>query len=501
MQYIRPQVTLYPNQLNNVRALLSKRRALFTDHVGSGKTLSILAALSILFTRSRIDRVLVFMPLSAYRKDVWSSDISKFTMFRAVTYDEFTKNPTLHLKDDIIMFKHTALKKDFSSILSLVTPKTLIVIDEVHALRNPRTELTSLYRALLSNVKFCWGMTGTAMSRSIEDTFNIIDLLVPNYLGSFYSFRNKFCNLQEKVIGKINNQLRKVLIVKSIKNELALRSVLDPVMVYGKSFVELNFHFVKYELSNTEQLLYKKVANGIGLYDELSNEDWLQAVLKSNIDDAPAKMKSVEQYSTRFIYLQSICDGVLQPDGTFGMNVLSSKLNKLHELCALIKSRGQSAVIYVEFYHQVDAVKKILSDLDAVILESSGRNVLDSSALSPAKVKLKTHFIIGTRASSESQSLYYINNAILFNVPTVSSVFIQFTGRISRKNTLFPGDLNCWIFNSVNIDDYKLRLVSNKTAQLEKIQNYEEFNVPDIYKYEDFNEQIVKRTLLWRNYL
>ena len=120
--------------------------------------------------------------------------------------------------------------------------------------------------------------------------------------------------------------------------------------------------------------------------------------------------------------------------------------------------------------------------------------------ISEAKVKLKSHLILSTKAGSESSSFYYINNVILFHNPTVPETFTQIVGRITRVNTIFDNDdLHVWIFRSDNIDLYKLGVVCHKAAQAEIVVN-EEKNIPDEYK-EKFKDadvvQMCKKYLLW----
>lgn len=502
---LKPSTHLFPNQVDNVRALLQKRRALFTDHVGAGKTVSVLAALSVLFSRGRLNNAIVLTPLSAHRKLVWAQDIVKFTNFRAISFDEVLKRlshgesfEVLKRTYQIIYGKHTAVKQSLNILTQFVTDKSILVCDEVHAFRNPHSSLTMTFRLYALKFQFFWGITGTSLSRSLEDTFNIIDLISPGYLGSFTAFRSNHCVTHEKVIGKFGGRLRKVLEIKALRSPEAMKSLMSGILVSGKSFVEFKFHMINYELDSHEASIYRRIANGINLYKGLEGDDWVKAVLTEDVQ-TPPHIKDVNAYSTRFLYLQAATDGMLSDKGEY-VNQPGTKRTHFMRVINHILSKGQSAIVYVEYYSQLDLILKWLSDVPAVVLESSGRHVLTNDDITPAKVKIKPHIILGTRASSESQSLYFINNAIFFHIPTTPATCIQFSGRISRKNTLFPGDLHCWFFQSPNIEEYKLRMVSQKTAQMEQVQDYVEYNVPSLYKDSVMDDAFIKRTLLWNSY-
>ena len=121
------------------------------------------------------------------------------------------------------------------------------------------------------------------------------------------------------------------------------------------------------------------------------------------------------------------------------------------------------------------------------------------SDVTEAKCKLKPHVILCTKAASESASYYFIADVIFFHIPTVPHVFVQLNGRITRKNTLFPGDLHCWIFRSNNVDLYKLLVVSAKSFQMEIVQG-EELNIPPDYKaimQKADRLEKMKKILLW----
>lgn len=507
--YIKKNVSLFENQKQNVKALVHRRRALLTDHVGSGKSLSCLYAFAYLKEKKCLLNMLVLTPLSAYEKQVWKADINKFTNFKTIDLDTFAKRveghfDKLHLllaQYDVIYCKHSHVKQYLDLMISIAKiPTTLICCDEVHAFRNPKSQLTQRFKAMTLQSKNFWGVTGTALSKNLEDLYNIINLIYPWYLGAFTTFRDTYCIVRERVIS-VGGKKRKLQLIVGIKDEFLLRKKLEPIMITGESFVNVNFHYIDYQLSPMEMSIYRKVANGIDLQETMSSSDWIQYALSSNIENS-RPIKDVEKYSSRFIYLQTATDGVLSSSGTQDrMN--GTKVTKLVNLLKEIVLKGQSCLVYFDFLASLDIVYKSLMEeqVNARILISTGDNVLDAAELSEAKCKIKPHIVLGTRASAESASYYFINNVIFFHVPTVPHTFIQFVGRITRKNTLYPDDLNCYIFRSDGIDLYKLMVVSSKTKQLEVVNGCTESNVPSDYKEivskGDMLEKM-KRHLLWR---
>lgn len=372
------------------------------------------------------------------------------------------------------------------------------VVHNCHALKNPKAEITLLTRQISSHSQSLWGITGSTISKSLEDFYNIVNLIYPWYFGSFTQFRETYCTYREKTVGYLNGKRRKVLQITGIKDPVHFQNAISPLVISGQSFLSLHFHYLDYNLSTFEQTLYRKIARGIFTPD---SPDWFQSILSSPELPVP-HIKEVDLYSSRFLYLQSAADGILNEDGS-QTRLNSSKLSLLLQTVQSIVSKHQSLIIYFAYYVSLNVVKQSLLslNLNATILESTGSHVLKDSDVTEAKCKIKPHIILGTKASSESVSLYFINNVIFFHIPTVPSTFVQTVGRITRKNTLFPDDLNVFIFRSNNIDLYKLLVVSSKTYQMELVQGQED-NIPPDYKQQMSKLELLdqaKKLLLWNN--
>lgn len=508
-KYIRPGVKLFDNQRYNVSELIKRRRALLTDRVGSGKTLSILFAYSVLKEAGKLSNLIVMTPLSAYEKETWKQDIKKFTLFTSISLDELykicgdsqDKLVKCLQQYNVVYCKHSHSKSHLEFLERIASvPDALLCIDEAHAMRNPKSAMTLAVRQVASHVKNLWGLTGSSVSRSIEDLYHIVNLIYPWYLGSFLQFRDIYCLTKNKIIPVSGGRRRVVPQIIGVKDEEEFQRKLAPLVITGDSFLDVKFHYMDYVLSPEESEIYKKIAKGIGLEETTTPEDWISYILSNTVETEPPRIKDVNFYSSRFIYLQSAADGTLNSDGTLTRQS-STKMDMLLDKLREIVNKGQSCIVYFDYYTPLYAVQSYIqrSGLKCAVLVSSGNHVLKAADVTEAKCKRIPHIILGTRASSESVSYYFINNVIFFNIPTVPSTMTQLVGRITRKSTLYPDDLNCYIFRSTNIDLYKLIVVSAKTYQMELVQGKER-NVPDDYKMEltrTDNLDKYKRVLLW----
>ena len=182
--------------------------------------------------------------------------------------------------------------------------------------------------------------------------------------------------------------MRKTTIITGIKDEEAFKLKKEPLVIEGKSFLNLKFNYVDYTMSPQEASLYRKVANGVTLNEHLSSEDWLKTVL--SLDEQEQQnhpIKDLNAASSRFIYLQSAADGILTPQGNQN-NFHSEKISVLVDLVRKIVEKKESVIVFVEYYVDLEAINKALVEarLHARIIESSGRNVLGENDLTEGKV-------------------------------------------------------------------------------------------------------------------
>lgn len=512
---IKSTLKLFPNQVSNVKNLVKKRRCILSDKCGAGKTISVLYAFAVLKKHGKLNTMLVLTPLSAYEKEVWKKDIVKFTNLKCIDVETLSR---LVMGDqerldkvlqqfDVVYGKHTHIKQTkYQECLDMIIKRhdNLFVVDEVHAFRNGRSTLSVTMRTFASKSTTFWGITATTVSRNIEDLYSIVNLVYPWYLGPWVVFRDTYCSVMKKTIGydRVNKKRRTVEQVAGLKNPEMLRRKLEPIMINGASFIDVDFTEVSYTLNKYESTIYARIAKGIAIDGAKEPEEWFRWIMSNAVDDAPKVMGAVERYSSRFLYLQHAADGIISKDGSF-TRLGSSKMNKLLEILKPIVEEGRSALVYFDYLASVEVAEKMISEAfpKAKVLLSTGSDRLKEGTLTEAKVRNKSHIVLGTKASAESASYYFINNVIFFHVPTVPSTFIQFVGRISRKNTLYPGDLHCYIMQNENIDLYKYMIVASKTHIMEQTSGEHEANVPDKYKQSIQDESVkiqMKKYLLWQ---
>jgi hypothetical protein len=503
------------NQKNYINRLCQMPHAILCAKTGAGKTASVLYAFAWLKHKGALDNLIVLMPLSAYSKKVWQKDLLAFFNLTYITLDELISKHKIGkevlARYDVILCKHTHVKQQPIPLRMLTSlSRVAFCIDEVVSFKNPKAQITKACTPVVKCALYKWFLTATPLTRNLEDTYYLTKLLNPQIFGTKEFFTRMYCTTYtQPVFGRDANgdpASRKLEIIDGIKDKEVFDKKLSTFLIRGENIVTTAFHYVDYVNSQKEKQIYSLIANGISMGEEGpdDDEDFLHWVMTAEVrkkEVTNTRMKSIERHSSRFIYLQEAADGLINENGDRGYYMISPKLQKLYDLCRVCVGKKNSMLIYFEYYSALHAAAEILSDLDCEILESSGTNVLDDKALTKEKCSKRSHIVLCTRAASESVSYYWLNHVCFFHVPISPAIFAQFVGRITRLNSEHRDNLHCWIFQSHNIDKYRLMITSHKAYQLELVSGPEE-NIPDLYKTVMSSHQKLdrmKQVLLWNN--
>jgi superfamily II DNA or RNA helicase len=502
---------LHDEQRAMVSRMIKKKNWLLVAKAGAGKSLCTISTFCYLYNNNKVDTLFVSMPKNAYDKAVWKEELRKHSNIPFIDIETLASKTGFNLSKikqvvsqyPVILSKHTHVHV-YSDLIKLIMSSTRcsLCLDEGHRFKNSNSRLTIAARLTFNRAYVRSMLTATPLSKDMKDCYNLINFIKPWFLGTFDNFKQEFCVVKQKVIGKtFTGALRKVDEIVGVISEQALQQRLYPIVISGSSHHELNFHYLNYEMDPFETSIYRRLATGLfTASDDETPEDWFHRVITQEQKPIDYSIKEVSRHSSRFLYLQFAADGLIQEDGTIG-NRLGTKSKLILSCLKSIFQKGLSTVLFCEYYAQLDFMKKCLKRFfpNVRVLEASGKVALKEGSISEAAVKQKPHCILLSKAGSESSSFYFINNVVFFSIPTIPSAFIQTVGRINRVNTLFPGDLHVWIPQSDNVDKYKLLLVSKKTALSESVTNRES-NVPDDFKemakgIEDM--KLLKKYLLW----
>lgn len=162
-------------------------RAYVLNGMGSGKTLAALFAADYLMRKSKVQRALIVAPLSTLNV-VWAQEIFNRMPHRTSVVLHGTRQKRQWLLDqdaNFYIINHDGVGTILED-LNVRPDLDLVIIDELAALRNARTDRWKTMRSLLSKRKYVWGMTGSPTPNAPTDAWAQVRLLTPWQVPKYF---------------------------------------------------------------------------------------------------------------------------------------------------------------------------------------------------------------------------------------------------------------------------------------------------------------------------
>ena len=162
-------------QTLGVKYILSQKHVLLGDEMGLGKTIEAIAAMVALRNQNR-SYFIVICPASVLIN--WEREIKKhsdLTTYIIHGNDSFNNLSHWEYQGGVAIATYESIK--FFSALSIDTKIDLLVVDEAHYIKNPKTERTKNCTKLCQISDYILLMTGTPLENNLEEMLNIINIL------------------------------------------------------------------------------------------------------------------------------------------------------------------------------------------------------------------------------------------------------------------------------------------------------------------------------------
>jgi SNF2 family DNA or RNA helicase len=167
--------------------LTMNRRAYVLSEMGTGKTRSALYAIDFLIREQQIQRAIIVAPLSTLTT-VWYREVFRYFnhMSVGVLHGSRERRKEVLAQDHhIYVINHDGIKTVLPDLL-LRNDISCVVVDELAAFRNARTDRWKALSALVGHRKFAWGLTGSPTPNEPSDAWGQAKLLTPERAPKFF---------------------------------------------------------------------------------------------------------------------------------------------------------------------------------------------------------------------------------------------------------------------------------------------------------------------------
>jgi SNF2 family DNA or RNA helicase len=172
--------TPFDYQLQAARSALRRMRgrAILADEVGLGKTIEAGLILAELRLRRLADRTLVITPAGLVTQ--WQEELER-------KFGVPTTIPGQDADRGVLVASLAAARRDPLKSQLTADPWDLLIVDEAHRVRAPRSASGQLIRQLRS--RYLLLLTATPVENRLQDLYEMVSLVAPGLLGTAAQFR------------------------------------------------------------------------------------------------------------------------------------------------------------------------------------------------------------------------------------------------------------------------------------------------------------------------
>ncbi|MBE3596189.1 MAG: DEAD/DEAH box helicase [Hydrogenibacillus sp.] len=444
-----PTLRLYPHQIETAQKVILEMhgRALLADEVGLGKTIEAGLIFKEYLIRGLVKKALILVPSSLalqWQRELWQ----KFQIPAAIV-----KKAHMWETHDIVIASLDLAKREPHKSAVLKQTYDLIIVDEAHKLKNPRTANHQFVKAITK--KFCLLLTATPVQNEIKELYNIISLLSPGHLGTEDDFSRTY------VAGR-----------RAVKNAEALKSALRLVMIRNRrkeSAVELperHVVTVPIRLSREERRFYDAVSNFI--VREYTRRGIHYGFALITLKRELTSSRDAVYKSLIRLYEKLPQDAPLAAEiaelARLGREIRTH--SKLKALIELIREIDGKIVVFTEFHGTLFFLQKALGEAGITSVLYRGGYGQNKKDWMRELFETKAQVLLATDAGGEGINLQFAHHLINYDLPWNPLKLEQRIGRVHRigqKHDVF-------IYNfatEATIEEAILKLLYEKIALFE----------------------------------
>lgn len=184
---------LFAYQEEDVQDISSMNgRVLLANEMGLGKSLT---ALTWMYTNNKLPAIVV---CPASLKWNWAKEIEihfkgDYEVLEGRS-NRMTKARIFNPKTVWII--NYDILQNWVEFLSSLKPQ-VIIFDEVHYLKSPKSKRTKNGKALGRSIPHCLALSGTPLTNRPAELFSILNIIKPKLFPSFYSYASEYCCLRK----------------------------------------------------------------------------------------------------------------------------------------------------------------------------------------------------------------------------------------------------------------------------------------------------------------
>ena len=399
-------------QLQAARNVLRRMRGrgILADEVGLGKTIEAGLVLSELRMRGLADQVLVIVPAGLV--DQWRDELErKFGLPTRIAQSGSTPARDTGIDRPVTIASLAAARRD--PLVGRLTGINwdLVIFDEAHRLRSPRSASGKLARRL--RARYLLMLTATPVENKLSDLYQLVSLVAPGLLGTPAQFRAKHgvASVESKPrnLEELRARTREVM-VRHRRSEV---SVMLPARLAETTLVAPGID---------EAGLYADIVRRVRAAATGSGRSRL--VLRGLIRLAGSSPAAAAPTLAKLGWndLAERARAIPEPD----------KVRVLVELLRRHVTRGEKVLVFTGFRQTLDVLVAAVERAGLSSAVYHGSLTRAEKEASIAKFRADTPILLSTESAGEGRNLQFCHVMVNFDLPWNPMQIEQRLGRLHR---------------------------------------------------------------------
>ena len=426
-------------------------RAILADEVGLGKTIEAGILLKEYFTTGMVKNALILTPPSLRLQ--WQQELKTKFNLDFITNKDDDRFQDFDEHDMLIASLASASQEKNAELLKSID-WDIVIVDEAHRLKNSKTLAHKFVSEL--DKKFIFLLSATPVQNSIQELYNMIEIVKIGHLGTWKDFATKYTtDKKARIINPKNkNELEELL------QQVVIRTTRDEVRKYLKFTDRIpKTHMLK--PTKEESLLYETATDFVRELwrNEKGGKNFVLPlmILQRQISSSTKSLKSALEKKTTQFSKSNLDIKKIQ-----NMMAQIHKDTKMMELEKIIKKNSKTKyLIFTEFRDTQNYIYDTLSDRGLTIEKFNGSMSTRERDIAVKKFKNETNILVSTEAGGEGQNFQFCSNIINYDLPWNPMRIEQRVGRVHRigqKNNVHIHNL----IISGTIEEYILKMLFEK---------------------------------------
>lgn len=387
------------------------------DDMGLGKTVQALAHIATLKAAGKLDApALIVCPTSVLPN--WQAEIARFAPELAVQlwHGAVRQNQQHSLSQaDIVLTSYPLLLRDHT--LFSEQSLALILFDEAHMLKNPKTAGFRAAKSLKAGQIIA--LSGTPVENQLTDIWSLMELVTPNLLGPLDQFRRTI----DRPIVRDDDPAAKGLLRRRLR-PFMLRRTKDEVARELPEKTEI-----------PEWIDLEK--------NQLASYEGLRLLMQKRVRDEIARvglMRSQIVFLDALLKLRQLCcDPRLVPQFN-AKTAGSAKLARLLEMLPELLREGRRIILFSQFTAMLDLIKPELDAMPVGYVEIRGETRDRETPVRQFQAGDVPLILVSLKAGGTGLNLTAADTVILYDPwwnPAVEAQAIDRAHRIGQSKPVF----------------------------------------------------------------